>query len=277
MSRVCPRCGYEYEPWVEVCPDCNVSIEARRGDSRGVAGKLGDGNPQWTVVGNVPNAIIGNLIKSQLEDAGIPVLLMRSNSVDVAEFSHNDYVSHDLRVPFDRLREARQLMDAPPDSDPLGAMWEDYSNSQDDPGDAYEREGMRAGVSGATLPEGWSVLPTEADLQARQRSRRTMKREPEDWYWSDQRKTDQQEQPPEFDPHWQSLYDRSLGSNPPAQSERDPKDTYGTYRIYGDAREKQHDPYAPSKWVRVIYAILMLAMSLPFIFSLLQNIWSFGR
>lgn len=229
------------------------------------AGKLGDGNPQWTVVGNVPNAIIGNLIKSQLEDAGIPVLLMRSNSVDVAEFSHNDYVSHDLRVPFNRLREARQLIDAPPDSDPLGAMWEDYGNSQDDP------HAGEAGIPAATLPEGWSVLPTEADLHIRQRSRRTMRREPEGWYWSGERNDEQQGRPPEFDPHWQSLYDRSLDSDPPDDADRD------LYETYREPRGKQHDPYAPSKWVRVIYAILMLAMSLPFIFNLLQNIWNFGR
>ena len=23
----CPQCGYEYEPWVEICPDCGVLIE----------------------------------------------------------------------------------------------------------------------------------------------------------------------------------------------------------------------------------------------------------
>src|SRR5215210_4411909 len=93
-SRKCPSCGYEYEPWVEVCPDCGVAIVAASPPLKLVKPVELDDNtdPEWTVAANVPNAIIGNVIKQQLEDAGIPVLMLRSRSADVGEFSHNDFV-----------------------------------------------------------------------------------------------------------------------------------------------------------------------------------------
>ncbi|HEY0072407.1 MAG TPA: hypothetical protein VGE04_20800, partial [Chloroflexia bacterium] len=71
-----------------------------------------DEDPRWTVVTNVPNVIIGSLIKDQLQDAGIPVYMLRSSSADIGQFSHYDYAPHDIRVPFNRVREARSLIDA---------------------------------------------------------------------------------------------------------------------------------------------------------------------
>src|SRR5206468_447316 len=80
-----------------------------------VKGKLeADKDPRWTIVTNVPNAIIGTFIKSQLEDSGIPVLMFRSRSVDIAEFSHNDFVPQDLLVPMEHLRDARLLINSAP-------------------------------------------------------------------------------------------------------------------------------------------------------------------
>src|SRR5262245_22584536 len=91
VHHFCPNCGYEYEPWVEICPDCGVLVETA--EDKGVQprfemikGKLDPNeDPHWTVVTNLPNAIMGSLIKSQLEDAGIPVLMQRAPSADIAQ------------------------------------------------------------------------------------------------------------------------------------------------------------------------------------------------
>ncbi len=267
--RICPSCGYEYEDWVEVCPDCNMPVESKRAKLQVVKGELDSSNPQWTVVGNVPNAIIGNLIKSQLEDAGIPVLLMRSTSVDVAEFSHNDYVPHDLRVPRSKLREARQLIDSPPDADPFGALWDDFSSDAEE-----EIEIGGEDARSFALDEGWSVLPAETDRQARQSVKRASEQEPEGWYWSDRRDDEVPIEKQGLDPYWQSLYDRSTQADPDLLSDEAPRSKYGKHH---GAYSRVNDPYSPSKWIRIIYAILMLAMSLPFILSLLQNFWTFGK
>src|SRR5438093_344611 len=84
---------------------------------------------RWSIVTNVPNAIIGTFMKTQLEDAGIPVLMFRSRSADIAEFSHNDFVPHDLLVPADRFQEARRLIDAAPGDNYGPRSWnEEYES-----------------------------------------------------------------------------------------------------------------------------------------------------
>src|SRR5438477_7837897 len=114
QTKRCPKCGYDYEPWVDVCPDCGTPLETRP-KLELIKGQLNaDSDPRWTIVTNVPNAILGTFVKGQLEDAGIPVLMFRSKSADIAEFSHNDFVPHDLLVPADRFQEARRLIDSAP-------------------------------------------------------------------------------------------------------------------------------------------------------------------
>ncbi|HEX8599369.1 MAG TPA: hypothetical protein VF952_12735 [Chloroflexia bacterium] len=268
--RVCPSCGYEYEQWVEVCPDCNTPVGMQPAKLEMVRGQLGDDeDPRWTVVTNVPNAILGDLIKNQLEDAGIPVVMMRSPSADIAHFSHNDYVPHDIRVPFSMLREARQLVDSPPGGNLVEQDWQD-SNAEGEEAGGEDEEQRRG------LPQGWSVLPTESDVRARQMLRRSMGKPPEDWYWSDGKRRSgaaEGEGEGEGGSFWQQTYDRSAtGPSFRRKDEMVFEDEYEDYTPY-----RNDDPYAPSKWVRWFYAILMLAISLPFIFQLLQTLFSFGQ
>jgi hypothetical protein len=262
--RVCPTCGYEYEDWVEVCPDCETPVQVQPAKLEVVRRQLGDDdNPEWTVVGNVPNAIIGNLIKNQIEDAGIPVLMLRSKSADIAEFSHNDFVPHDLRVPRHLLLEARRIIDAPPGGNLMEQDWEDF-NAEADESAIGDDEPVRGG-----LPEGWSVLPTETDIRARQMLRRSMGNAPDGWYWSDRKRKEGVE---EGGSYWQEMYDRSAG---PGFQRKDAGAYDDEYEDYGPYRNA--DPYAPNKWVRWFYAILLLVMSLPFIFQLIQTLFSFGQ
>ena len=172
----CPTCGYEYQAWVKVCPDCGSPIEARPGLEL-IKGKLDPSeDPRWTIVTNVPNAILGTFIKSQLEDAGIPVLMFRSRSADIAEFSHNDYVPQDLLVPLHRAREARRLIDSAPGNDYGPYEWEE---EPEEPADLEAGDESQAGDLSretqpppSSLPDGWHMLPSEADLRARQQVRR---------------------------------------------------------------------------------------------------------
>src|SRR5437867_252861 len=135
LSNTCPQCGYEYETWVERCPDCGVPLELRPRKDKAKLSQ--DEDPRWSIVTNVPNAIIGTFMKTQLEDAGIPVLMFRSRSADIAEFSHNDFVPHDLLVPADRLQEARRLIDAAPGDNYGPRPWDEEYEA----GDEGEPEG----------------------------------------------------------------------------------------------------------------------------------------
>jgi hypothetical protein len=120
----CPTCHCEYEDWATVCSDCEVALvpgappepapatPARRFSEADLR--------DWTVLTNVPNALVGNVLKDQLDQADIPVLMKRSWGSDIAEFSHNDWVTHDIYVPRRFLDQARRVQHGTPDG---GALW----------------------------------------------------------------------------------------------------------------------------------------------------------
>ncbi len=156
----CPTCQYEYESWATHCPDCGAAL---------VAGSLPLQAPiplrdyselrDWGVLTNVPNAIMGNLLKDQLEQAGIPVLMKRSRASDIAEFSHNDWVMHDLYVPQRYARRARQFLQSAPSEGYLDAYAGDAE--WDDPAefaDAAQGDGPRP----ANAPVTWHLIDSAA-------------------------------------------------------------------------------------------------------------------
>jgi hypothetical protein len=257
--NICPSCGYEYESWVEVCPDCNTPVVTRlpgTGAEPVGNGMSADEDPKWTVVTNVPNAIIGNLIKNQLEDAGIPVLMQRS----LADFAQSDYVPHDIRVPEHLVQKAQELVYSIPGYDDGPAYDDsdllDYEEDEDHPEETWS---YRA-PSGTGLPEGFTTLPTEGDVRARQHIRRTHGETPPGWYWSDEYESQAPHSIEDYQ-HGAELSGLSGGAAHPGYSERE------TYN-------REDDWTGPSRWIKIIYGVLLLAMSLPFILQLLQQMWS---
>lgn len=238
-TNVCPGCGYEYESWVEVCPDCNLPVELRSAPDKNQQRFEPGEDPHWTVVANVPNAIIGAFIKSQLEDADIPVLMFRSPSADIAQFSHNDYVPQDIRVPRHLVEDARRLIDSAPD----------MADATDNPHFGPELYG-----GSPHSPQGWSLLPQD-DVDKRPR--------PAGWHWSDS-----EEQTP------YASDERRAGNAPSTLRvpEEENEDDYPHYEeeieYYGD------QPYSSPKWIRIFYGILLAAISLPFILQLIGQLAS---
>jgi hypothetical protein len=256
-KNICPNCGYEYESWVEVCPDCNVPIELRVPEPKlePLKSEMGpDEDPQWTVVMNAPNAMIGNLLKNQLEDAGIPVLMQRS----LADFSHSDYVPHDLRVPQHHVESAREIIDSIPGYDD-GPDFGYYDDEDESDWDHQEGSWSYRAPGGSGLPEGFTLLPTEGDVRARQQMRRTHSDTPPGWYWADE-VAERYEHEPEEERAIPSARDNYR----PAYRERE---SYDQGWNEGDSWS------GPSKWIRIIYGILLLVMSLPFILQVLQQMW----
>jgi hypothetical protein len=256
-KNICPNCGYEYESWVEVCPDCDVRIEARMPGPELELGKgelRPDEDPQWTVVTNAPNAMIGNLLKNQLEDAGIPVLMQRS----LADFAHSDYVPHDIRVPQNHVESARELIYSIPGYDD-GPDFGYEDDEEESDWDRQESDWAYRAPSGSGLPEGFTVLPTEGDVRARQQMRRTHSDTPPGWYW-----TDETAERDEYTPEEERV----------VPSARDNyRHTYRERETYDQGWDADDSWSGPSKWIRIIYGILLLVMSLPFILQVLQQMW----
>jgi hypothetical protein len=247
----CPKCGYEYEPWVEVCPDCNVPVRQmqEKPPLEHTNPALGEGDdPQWTVAANVPNAIIGSLIKSQLEDAGIPVVMIRSRSADIAEFSHNDYVPQDIRVPGHLREQARQLIYSAPDG--LAALDDSYAEDAqpDDTATPYR----------SNLPEGWSLLPGE-EMRSRRELIAGRGETPSEWYWSDERPQEVAASEPEPAREEEIVWDwRSELGNANRQAR--------------EAMDEGEQWPKTQRWIRVMYGIMLLAITLPFLLQLLEQL-----
>jgi len=241
-TNICPSCGYEYESWVEICPDCNVPVESREPAAVNEQQFDPGEDPEWTLVANVPNAIIGSLIKSQLENADIPVLMFRSPSADIAHFSHNDYVPQDIRVPRHLVEDARRLIDSAPDmADATGTP-------------QFEQDREMYGGS-ALSPQGWSLLP-QNDADSRPQPA-------EGWRWSDSEE--------------QSRYasdERQAGNAPPALEEQE-EENQDDYPYYEEEIEYSGEqPYSSPRWIRIFYGILLAAISLPFILQLVGQLAS---
>lgn len=289
--HVCPQCGYEYEPWVEICPDCGVLVidveDVQTGRKAATLGK--DEDPHWTFVTNVPNAIIGSLLKSQLEDAGIPVLMRRSASADIAQFSGNDFVPHDLLVPANKETEARELLDSSSDISTGPPYW---AGGYHESGDAYEDEPEldsrdRAieqlrrlwdadptpdSTSDRKLPDGWTMLPTERDVRARAHHQRTHGEEGWNWQEADQEMAERERADAESalddvyppDPsQWQSKMGYEYGQPSVPRLQRIETQDYDS---------SNWDTGGSSRWIRILYGILLTVMSLPFLFQLIREI-----
>ncbi len=130
----CPHCRYEYEPWAEVCSDCGEPLVAGPPEPPPRPEPVHDERDlrDWVVAANVPNALVGRILKDQMEQAGIPVLMKRAQATDIAEFSHNDFAWHDLYVPRRYAQHARELAYSPGDArhlrpadDPEVERWAD--------------------------------------------------------------------------------------------------------------------------------------------------------
>jgi hypothetical protein len=205
-----------------MCPDCGVPVQAYQPDTPPKEAPDPGANPQWTVVANAPNAIIGKLIKDQLEDAGIPVLIQRS----FAHFTSSDYVPHELRVPRHMLDSARQLIDSIPGYQESRHEQEHeyYGYGADEDEDEYDL------LWGARHRWGADQALGEANVA-----------------WAERRE------------QWEEVGTEEMGAE---------KEYVGSDRWYDDRYQDQ-----PSTWIRVVYGILLLVMSLPFILQLLQQLW----
>jgi hypothetical protein len=250
VVRRCPKCGYEYESWVEICPDCGVAVETV--ERKAAAPGLLDPNedPHWTIVMNAPNAIIGNFLMSQLKDAGIPVLMQRAQSADIAQFTGFDFVPQVLRVPQDRVDDAREVLDSRSDVSSSGYLWNTGLEQSEtvEAGDGVEVETDDPGGA-------WRLLPTEDDVRARQQVRR--------WHGAvDDAGWEYEDEDPMVAP---------VAGNAPDEvrrrvSRRD-EDAYYDY-----VEDYSGDDWYKGKWARIVYGILIAALTIPFIFQLLGQL-----
>ncbi len=107
----CPDCGAEYVPGVSECANCGVALQAEPPTAPPVA------DLELAQLVETGDAIRAALVKSLLDDAGIPYLARNEQLQDLFGFGRLVPVNPIsgpviFMVPADRIEEAQALLDA---------------------------------------------------------------------------------------------------------------------------------------------------------------------
>jgi hypothetical protein len=73
----CPKCRYEYQPQIAVCPDCQERLVA--GIAPPVQAAAVAPDDSWVVVGKVGNEYQSEMAKGSLDSGNIPSMILSSN------------------------------------------------------------------------------------------------------------------------------------------------------------------------------------------------------
>ena len=90
MTRICPRCLAEFEPNVNLCPDCQVQLtEKRAGEPLSL--RTSDTEGPLVQVGSAPNEVVAKIWMQILEESGIRSVMqsVRPMSGLLGDFSFN--------------------------------------------------------------------------------------------------------------------------------------------------------------------------------------------
>ena len=103
----CPKCRAKYIEGIDLCFDCQVELVDELPPEDEVE------TINWQILQEVPNEIVGTIIKGVLEDYGVKVYL-RSSTIpwyDGILASWKKYNWGELLVPEEDLEEARKIVD----------------------------------------------------------------------------------------------------------------------------------------------------------------------
>jgi hypothetical protein len=113
----CPRCKYEFDASVLVCPDCDRVLVDYPGDTRQSAAVRPDDS--WVVVGDVDNAVDSRTAKGSLDSNNIPAMMLPADmtridaTVQVVRKDNDDPEDqHMIMVPREYREEAVSILKA---------------------------------------------------------------------------------------------------------------------------------------------------------------------
>jgi hypothetical protein len=168
------------------------------------------------------------------------------------------------------VEDARRIVDSGTDRDPGAPYWgsdldEQGEDERADEDDDYRPPFASFGGSTSNLPEGWSLLPTEQDLHARHLYRPTHS-DAEGWY--------------KLNAPGETSFGRggAAAEKPEYDFDEEPLEADKIRFSQPGRREYYDEAYGSSdraKRIRIIYGILLAAMSVPFFIQLMQQIASF--
>lgn len=77
----CPSCGYEYQPNILVCPDCQEKLVEKRPEKTGAqqAGEMFGEYKEWIPIIRLHSVAMGQMVYEALLNKEIPVVIKSGN------------------------------------------------------------------------------------------------------------------------------------------------------------------------------------------------------
>ena len=73
----CPKCRYEYNPEVSICPDCSEYLVAKLPEIDASNSEIDDmGYDNWVKIGRLSSQAYANMINDGLQSKNIPVVII---------------------------------------------------------------------------------------------------------------------------------------------------------------------------------------------------------
>jgi hypothetical protein len=102
----CPKCGFEYEPGVGECPDCNVRLVDRLPDEEPAE------EIEYVPMRTLPSRLYAEMLQEALRKEGIPSFI-KSDDVAITyhSFGTTSAVPVTLWVPKDQVDKCEEIAD----------------------------------------------------------------------------------------------------------------------------------------------------------------------
>jgi uncharacterized Zn finger protein (UPF0148 family) len=102
----CPKCGFEYQPGVEKCPDCDVPLVDKLPEEESPE------NVEYVPIRTLPSRLYAEMVQEALKKEGIPSFVKSDDiAITFPSYGTTSAVPVALWVPKDKVERSQEIAD----------------------------------------------------------------------------------------------------------------------------------------------------------------------
>jgi uncharacterized Zn finger protein (UPF0148 family) len=102
----CPKCGFEYEPGIEKCPDCGTNLVDKLPEEKSPE------NAEYVPIRTLPSRLYAEMVQEALKKEGIPSLIKSDDiAITFPSYGTTSAVPVALWVPKDKVERSQEIAD----------------------------------------------------------------------------------------------------------------------------------------------------------------------
>jgi predicted nucleic acid-binding Zn-ribbon protein len=102
----CPKCGFEYEPGIEKCPDCGSNLVDKLPE------EMSSENVEYVPIRTLPSRLYAEMVQEALKKEGIPSLIKSDDvAITFPSYGTTSAVPVALWVPKDKVERSQEIAD----------------------------------------------------------------------------------------------------------------------------------------------------------------------